>query len=1283
MTENVVLAHSQTPWIQLLGNSRYALMVAGGGTIGARWRGKAVNRWLPGTPVNAPADDVLVRDLDSGLFWSATAQAHGCDPEPVTAVMETGRVGFETEHDGVASALDISVAPDCDGDLRLLALHNHSRHLRHLEIVSVMELVLGAADADASHPAFSKMFVQTEALGEGRVLLARRRRRSSEEDDIWAASTCHIESTEVEAIGFETDRARLLGRSRGLDDPALFDADAPLLGDSGTVLDPVFCLRRRFTLQPGARVQCSFWTTVGDERKDVLEATRRCVHTDAQHALREAAATARNQLGRLGLDEARAERAQCLVSPLLQADAAWRAPAGQLERGRGGQSTLWPRGISGDRPILLAHLSEAAHLDLARELLDAQRFWLARQLGVDMVFVHAPAQADALNGLIGKHGPDKSAGAAAFALAAGTLDDAEQAGLATAARIMLDGNDGNLAAQIHRRRNTATPLIAPRGDPVADTDAQTSAPTHELQFDNGYGGFSADGREYIVQLRDRRSTPAPWINVVANAGFGFIASAEGGGYSWSINSQQNQITPWCNDAVRDPPVEIIYLGDLDNGAVWTVTASPIRDGGPYTVAHGQGYTRYRHMAHGIDAELVLFVAGDDPVKLSHLKVYNRTGRTRTLTVTAFVEWALGAIGKDSRSSVVSHHDAETGALFACNSWREPFADRVAFLDMSGRQRAWTCDRAEFIGPRGNTACPAALEVDARLFARDGAGLDPCAVQQTRIELAPGAMAGLTILLGETDNEALARQLIRRYRDADAGALLKEFVACWEEMFDSLQVTTPEPSADILVNRWLPYQVLSCRVWARTAFYQSSGAFGFRDQLQDVMAFCLSRPDLAREHILRAASRQFPEGDVQHWWLPPKGAGVRTRIVDDRLWLPYAAAHYITVTADIAVLDEDIAFLDGAKLKDGQIDNFFTPTASTQSGTLFEHCARAIDVSLVNGDHGLPLFGSGDWNDGMNRVGKDGKGESVWMAWFLHAAISAMMPLAMNRGEHRRAARWQQWADALIEAAETHAWDGGWWRRGWYDDGHTLGSAADDECHIDTIAQSWSVLARAANRERATQAMAAVDRMAVDRDARLIALFTPAFDHGPRDPGYIKGYPPGLRENGGQYTHGVIWSAIAFAELGDGDKAGELLAMLNPVSHADSTAAIERYKVEPYVSCADVYTAEGHVGRGGWTWYSGSAGWLYRAIVEWQLGLRVSGNVLRIRPCIPHDWPGYDIRLRHRSSRYIIHVDNPNRVCSGVTGVELDGKRQTNPQAAIALADDRSSHHIHIRLGESD
>jgi cyclic beta-1,2-glucan synthetase len=801
-----------------------------------------------------------------------------------------------------------------------------------------------------------------------------------------------------------------------------------------------------------------------------------------------------------------------------------------------------------------------------------------------------------------------------------------------------------------------------------------------LEFFNGLGGFDKDGREYVSVLVAGATTPAPWINVIANSGFGFQVAAEGSGYTWAENSRENQLTPWSNDPVEDPAGEAIYVRDEVTGDVWGATALPIRDGGTYVARHGHGYSRFEHEANGIALDLLQYVPLADPLKISRLTLRNLSGMPRRLSVTAWMEWVLGTSRGASGPFIVTEIDSTTGAMLARNPWSMGFAGRVAFADLSGRQTSWTADRTEFLGRNGRTAAPAALTGNAPLSGATGAGLDPCAALQRVIELGVGETVEVVSFVGQCACVEDARALIERYRKADLDAVLAEVTTQWQNVLGTVQVKTPDRAMDLMLNGWLLYQTLACRVWARSAFYQASGAYGFRDQLQDGMALTLAQPDEARRHLLRTAARQFIEGDFQHWWLPQSGQGVRTRISDDRVWLAFATATYIGCAGDVAILDEIVPFLDGPPLRPGEHDAFFQPMVADESASLFEHCARGLDQCMeLTGEHGLPLIGTGDWNDGMNRVGAHGKGESVWLGWLLLRTIELFAPLAESRdaASVAHAARWRAHAASVREALEREAWDGEWYRRATFDDGTWLGSKDSDECQIDSIAQSWAVLSGAADPARAALAMTSLEKHLIRPDDGLALLFTPPFDKTSHDPGYIKGYPPGLRENGGQYSHAAMWAILAFTKMREGNKAAALFSLLNPVNHARTPTEVDRYKVEPYVVAADVYSVPPHAGRGGWTWYTGSAGWMYRAGVEGILGICREGGFLVIDPCIPDTWPGFEATVTMDSTRYEIHVEAADEL--DVTRAVLDGASLECGDGRVRVPLDAGSHKLLISL----
>jgi len=1285
--------HQLIPRAHLLSNGAYAVMITAAGSGYSRWRDLAVTRWLEDATCDRWGSYIFLRDAQSGAVWSAGYQPSGAEPDSYEAAFLEDRAEIVRRDGTIRTTLRVVVSPEDDAEVRLVSITNRGSRVREIEVTSYAEVVLAPEAADTAHPAFSKMFVQTEVIADLGAIMATRRRRSPTDPEICAVHLAVVEGEVIGSAQFETDRARFLGRGRGVRTPMSVIDGRPLSNTAGTVLDPIFSLRRRVRIAPGATARIAFWTLVASSRSAALDLADK--HHDP--AAFDRAATlawthAQVQLFHLGIEPDEANLYQRLAGRVLYANYALRPSADMLERAAGGPSALWVYGISGDLPIVVCRIDELDDLEVARQLIRAHEYWRMKQLAVDLVILNERPTSylqdlqHALEGLVRAYQARSPAGegsarGAVFILQTELIPVETNRLLQNVARAVLLSRRGSLFKQIQRLEEAeAVVRPPPRRAPVSEPPA-AAPPRLQLEFFNGLGGFAEDGREYVTILGEGQWTPAPWINVIANPAFGFQVSVEGSGYTWSLNSQQNQLTPWSNDPVGDQPGEVIYVRDEESGAFWGPTALPIREEKfSYVARHGQGYTRFEHTSHGLALELLQYVPIEDSIKISRLKVRNLSGRARRLSITAYVEWVLGVSRAASAPFVVTEIDAETGAMLALNHWNAEFGDRVAFADLAGRQLSWTGDRTEFLGRNGTPDHPAAMETAAPLSNRVGGGFDPCGALQTRVELGADGTAEIIFFLGEAASKAEATALITRYRAADLDAVLRAVTLRWDDTLGAVVVKTPDRAMDILLNRWLLYQTLACRVWARSAFYQASGAYGFRDQLQDVMALSVARPELTREHLLRAAARQFAEGDAQHWWLPLSGRGVRTRISDDPVWLPYAAAHYAEVTGDRAILDQMAPFLEGPMLGADQQEAFFEPAVSEERGSLFEHCARALDRSLALGRHGLPLIGAGDWNDGMNRVGAGGKGESIWLGWFLFATLTAFIPLAEDRGEHARAAAWRRHAGAMQEALERDGWDGDWYRRAYFDDGAPLGSASNSECRIDSIAQSWAVISGAGGQARAVTAMAALEEYLVRRDDGLILLLSPPFDHMSLDPGYIKGYPPGLRENGGQYTHGALWSVLAFAMLGDGDKAGELFSLLNPINHSSTRTAIHRYKVEPYVVCGDVYSEPAHLGRGGWTWYTGSAGWMYRIGLESILGLRQRGATLFVDPCVPKAWRDFEMTFRYRSACYTIVVENPQGVSRGVALIELDGQPLSGNPSQVPLADDGVTHQVRVVLG---
>jgi cyclic beta-1,2-glucan glucanotransferase len=1320
------------PQIALLGRLPYTIMVSQAGGGYSRYEKLAVTRWRADGTRDDTGQFCYLKDVTQGRVWSATHQPVCAPADWYHALLATDRATFHRADGEIETRTEIAAVPADSAEVRRVTVTNNGGKVREIELTSYGEVVLAPPDTDRAHPAFSNLFVETEWHEWATAITATRRPRSATEQRLWCVHVVATDAARVGPVTCETDRARFLGRGRSPRDPVALEAGGPLSGTTGAVLDPIFALRARVRLEPGQSTSVAFTTLVTASRESAFVLADRYHDPHAaQRALDLAWTSTQVELRELDVTPAQAALFQDLAGHLLYSNSKVRASQTELRRNRGSQAMLWAHGISGDWPIVLATIESADGLPTLRQLLTAHRYWRRRGMTADLVVLntHRHSYLQELNEKIAATIFTASDSAiidqpgGVFVRRLDLLSPDELLMLRATARLHVPCDGRSLGAIVNvadpstafesdeddlletparpsgrytpvavRRIRARTPesLAVTVEAPVARAPERRSAartpgrsrragaaatvdPT-PLRFDNGFGGVTLEG-DYEVRVRGDRVPPAPWANVVANPCGGFIVTERGAGFTWAENSYFFRLTPWHNDPVSDPASDVLYLRDEATGETWSATPAPVRRDAPYTVRHTAGSSSFEHENAGIATRLTLGIAKDDAVKLSVLRVTNTTGRRRRLTVTAYVEWTLGALREHAQHQVRTTFDPELGAIYAQNFFDPQLAEWVTFCASSERLTSHTADRREFLGRNGTAADPAALR--SELAGTTGVGIDPCAALRWALDLAPHETREMVVVLGAAKGEEAAQRAVAEYRDVSrAAAAARRTVDDWTQRLSVITVHTPEPSFDVILNRWALYQALACRMWGRSALYQSSGAYGFRDQLQDSMAFVYAEPGVAREHILRASARQFVEGDVQHWWHPHSGRGVRTRFSDDLAWLPYVVDHYVRVTGDASVLDESVPFLTMRALEPHEHEVYDLPKVSDERADVYEHCLRALRKACTSGVHGLPLIGIGDWNDGMNRVGVEGRGESVWLAWFLITTLRSFAAHAESRGDGDAAADLRTRADAYTAAVEAHGWDGDWYRRAYFDDGTPLGSAESDECRIDSIAQSWSVISGAGDRERQSRAMRSLEEHLVDDDARLIKLLTPPFDKTPHDPGYIKGYLPGVRENGAQYTHAALWAVLAVALRGDGDRAFELFQMLNPLTHAATPQDVATYKVEPYVVPADVYTAAGHVGRGGWTWYTGSASWMYRVGVETILGLTKRGDTLVIEPRVPAAWPEFTIEYRYGRSVYVIVVHEPGAVRRGEAEATLDGRLLDGP--GIPLVDDGLPHTVAVR-----
>ena len=1278
--------HLATPEVHLLSNGHYHVVVTNTGGGYSHWRDLAVTRWHEDATGECWGTFVYLRDMATGQFWSTAFQPTLRSAKGDEAIFTQARAEFRQFNNGFKVHTEISVSPEDDVELRRITITNCSRATRVIELTSYAEVVLAPAAADAAHPAFSNLFVETEFAKDASALLCTRRARSEDEKPPWLIHLMLVPGDQSGTISCETDRARFVGRNRDLANPAAMQGGALLSNTVGPVLDPIVALRRTVSVRPNGSVVVDVVLGVTETRETALAQVQKYQSSRMADRTFDLAWThSQVTLRQLGATEGEAQLFGRMASALIYADPVRRANPAILQSNRRGQSGLWSYGISGDLPVVLLTISDPTKFEIVRQVILAHSYWRVKGLAVELVILNEDASVyrqtlqDQIAGHIAAGTEaqmmDKPGGI--FVRRLEQIPSEDRVLLQSVARIVLDDQKGTLGQQFEMR-NVLDPLI-PALIPTRSVILEAAAPVapRELIFANGLGGFTRDGHEYVITLHPGQSTPAPWVNVIANPTFGTVVSERGSAYTWSENSHEFRLTPWSNDPVRDPTGEALYIRDEQTGQFWSPSPAPATGSTPYVIRHGFGYTVYEHTENGIASELWVYVAMDAPVKFSVLKLRNSSGRPRRLSVTGYWEWILGDQREKSLLHVQTEVDLKTGALLARNHYNTEFQGRIAFIDVNEATRTLTGDRKEFLGRNGSLAQPAALK-RVRLSGRVGAGLDPCGALQSTFDLGVGQEREITFRLGVGSNLAEVQILLQRFRRTDASRVALEGVwTYWNRTLGAVNVDTPNPAVNVMANGWLLYQTLSCRLWGRTGFYQSGGAYGFRDQLQDVMALVHAEPRLTREHLLRAAAHQFREGDVQHWWHPPIGRGVRTHFSDDFLWLPYATCRYVSCLGDTGVLDEKISFLESRPLKPEEEAYYDLPNRSDESATLYEHCVRAIERGLRFGEHGLPLMGCGDWNDGMNRVGHEGRGESVWLAFFLYDVLTQFAVLAGGRNEAAFAERCLSQARSLQSNIERSAWDGAWYRRAYFDNGEPLGSQTNPVCKIDSLPQTWAVISGAGDPMRSRQAMRSVEDRLVRRNAGLIQLFDPPFDKSPLNPGYIKGYIPGVRENGGQYTHAAVWTAMAFALLGDTERAWEFFNLLNPVNHGGTPEQIAIYKVEPYVVAADVYALSPHVGRGGWTWYTGSAGWMYRLLVETLLGANLEGDRLRLEPRLPKAWNSYKIHYRYRQTVYHISIARLPADGAELSELVLDGQKISG--VTIPLIDDRREHFVEMKL----
>lgn len=1291
-SETISTPHTTLPRTRVLSNGYYSLMIDNAGSGYSFLPGMMLTRWREDALRNNCGSYIFVKDLDTNKIWSTTYQPSRQQPEFYEVIYNPDKVEFKRRDFGIALHTEITISPEDNVEIRKITVTNLSRKVRNLQFTSYAEIAFNTPDADAIHPAYSKMFVESEFVADTEAIVFTRRPRSADEPRNFLLTMLSMPAV-WDRTEFETSREAFIGRGRDINHPqALEGRHLHLSGSIGTVLDPITSFRTRIEVEPSSSETLSLITAVGKTREEVLFLAERYNGSRSITRAFEMAWSKSNIEFRTEQVSVRQGHLnQHLANALFFQHKMLRSEPQIIAQNRLQQSGLWRLSISGDLPIVIVSITDVSNLKLLQELLKAHDYLRNRSVLFDLVIIneHGDGYLQNLGTSVDQllrsmyPPPALESKGGVFVRTLKQISPEEYLLLRAVARIVFVGEKGDLGEQLElpgeleevkaNKRGVLDYLFKDEQAPPKGEGAGFMAPPEKREFENGFGGFIENGKAYGLTVRTEKLTPAPWINVIANPNFGFTVSDAGSGYTWSENSRENRLTPWSNDPVSDHPGEVIYIRDGNTGSFWCPTPLPVKSRGVYNVEHHQGFSSFKVTADNIQSELTLSGSLSERVKWWHLKLQNNDTRARRLEVFLYIEWVLGVLRAQSLPYLVTSYDPKIGMLAAQNFYNNEFAGRVVFLSSNIPISSYTTSRAEFVGRNHTLSSPLILEnavtapglaalagranltrlVD--LSRRTGAGYDSCGVLKVIVSLEPGRASEVLFCMGEAPTLSEARQATKLYsKTSHRKSELLSVRSYWESLSSTIEVKTPDRSFDVMLNSWLLYQCLSSRIFGRTGFYQSGGAFGFRDQLQDGLSLLYTKPEITRELILGAAARQFLEGDVQHWWHPPTGRGVRTRISDDYLWLPYVVERYLEATGDRAILDTQVHFVEAPLLDPTQMDAYLQPHVSARQDTLYSHCLLALNHGLTFGDHGLPLIGAGDWNDGFNEIGRGGKGESVWLGWFLLDNLNKWASISAARNDADQANTFRTQALQLRASLEEHGWDGHWYRRAFFDDGTPLGSAANEECQIDSIAQSWAIISKGGDPARCRQAFDSLQTKLVNENDKLILLLTPPFDTSSLNPGYLKGYPPGVRENGAQYSHAAAWSVIAASMLGMGDTAHHLFSIMNPLNHTSDKTSVERYRGEPYVMAGDVYSKPPYAGRAGWSWYTGSCGWLYQAGINNILGLKLYGSYFTVEPCIPTKWTIYSFRYKHTDRVYVVEVQNPNGVEKGVVRTELDG-----------------------------
>jgi len=1258
------------PKTHILTNGSYSTMLTDRGLGYSKYKNIFISRWRNDYISSIYGNIFYIKDVRDNKVWSSTYFPNITIPDSYSVTFAGDKAKFVRKDGNIETHQEVVVSPEDNVEIRRITLINHDDKEKEFEITSYFELINGDLMGDIAHRAYSNLFVET--FYDDEIILANRRKRRKEEKNTWVFNTSTVEGESIGRMEYETDRAEFISRGRNLENPRAVTESLPLSGKIGAVLDPVMAIRRRVRLQAGESIKVSFVLGVADNKGDAIELGKKYLGNESiQRAFRMALTRSQVENSYFNFSAKEVDLYEEMMSYLIFNKTFKRV---QLSE-NSGRKGLWSNGISGDIPIILLNIEKSADIGILYELLKAHEYYKAKNLSVDLVIMNnEETQYDEpvwneLNELIMKsHLRDiKNISGGVYLLKKSALSNQERESIIASAEIILDASKGTLGEQVERievqsysNKKEYTEFVEYE---KRDLDRE------ELELFNGIGGIDKKTNEYVIRFNKNQRTPLPWSNILANKEFGSIITENGGGFTFVENSHECRLTPWSNDSVLDDTGEQIYIRNEENGKIFTPYMG--KEEKELEVRYGKGYGKYISIEQGVKQELLVFVPKEKNIKLSKLSLNNLIDKKRKFSIFYYIQPLMGeSLHRDKKYVEVRYDDDK---IIFKNTFNTDFKENIGYIFSSEKLKSYILSKNDFVG-KGSIEEPEALKAEKLLEINDES--DNVAVLQIELELEAYENKEIVFALGcEKKIEDIERNK-EKYSDINEVNRSFEEVKSYYNEINRIKIKTPDESMNYLFNEWLVYQALTSRIYAKSAFYQSGGATGFRDQLQDILPFIYLDEDLSRNQIIYQAKHQFREGDVLHWWHKEGRKGIRTKFSDDKLWLPYVVSEYLLITGKFDLLDEEVEYVEGDILEEHEEEKYMEFNYTTEKESIYQHCVNAIEISLRFGEHGLPLIGSGDWNDGMNQIGHKGKGESVWLGWFLYDILVRFSAIMKDRGDNENAERYSQIASKLAESLNKNAWDGKWYKRAYFDDGRALGSIENDECKIDSISQSWAVISGAGEKEKVINAIKSVENYLIDRENKIVKLLTPAFVNTELEPGYIKGYLAGIRENGGQYTHAAVWLGIAYAILNEGEKAYEIERLLNPLNHTLDLSNVNKYKLEPYVMPADIYSNEKVLGRGGWSWYTGAASWMYRFVIEYIIGIKKRGEKIILEPCLPEFWNEIEVEYRYFNSLYKIKAYNYDK-----NEMIVDGTLTTGNM--VELVNDGGIHFVEIKRNKKN